>query len=85
MKTTNPTKKGNKIVSALAASIIAIIGLVNTTLPASAADSRLSQSVEEKIFDICLYQCTEDGIDMFRTREHGERNYNRYSRLFGHE
>lgn len=64
MKTTNPTKKGNKLVSTLAASIVAIIGLVNTTLPASAADSRLSQSVEEKIFDVCLYQCTEDGIQL---------------------
>lgn len=64
MKTTNPTKKGNKIVSALAASIVAIIGLVNTTLLASAADSRPSQSVEEKIFDVCLYQCTEDGIEL---------------------
>lgn len=64
MKKVSFAKKRNKLVSALAAGIVALVGLVGTTLPASAEDLRLPKSIEEEIFEVCLYQCTEDGIEL---------------------
>lgn len=63
MKTTNPTKKGNKIVSALAAGIFAVTSLVGTTYPAFAEDS-ISLSIERQIFQVCQYQSAVGGAPL---------------------
>lgn len=63
MKNSIILKKRNSFVSVLAAGVIAVTGLVSTTLPAYAAEST-SLTIEQQIFEVCQYQSTAVGATL---------------------